>query len=114
MIAPGSGFWKAFFDPADPNHQKAMDDIRVFDREKIILSEFVIAEVVSWLLDLGKKKHKDWFLDYARNTANTRIYFFGREEFDDLSRISIEKDIPLAQASLEYLRGRLNCDLTGY
>jgi hypothetical protein len=79
MIATSTGFWKAFFDPADPNHSEARSDIRIFDREKIVLSEFVIAEVVSWLLENSKTKQKDWFLDYALNTANARIFLFGKE-----------------------------------
>jgi hypothetical protein len=111
MIAPSSGFWKAFFDPADPKHGNALAELRIFDREKIVLSQFVMAEVVSWLLANGKKKQKDWFLDYAQNTVNTRIFHFGREELSDVLKISAEEDIALEKASLEYLRRSLNCDI---
>jgi predicted nucleic acid-binding protein len=114
MIATSTSYWTAFFDPMDPNHQKARSDMMIFDREKIILSEFVLAEVVSWLLQNNKLKQKNWFLDYAQNTANTRIFHFGKEEFSELAKLCEEKNLTLAEASLEYLSTKLNCDITSY
>ena len=114
MLATTVSYWKAFFDPENPNHQKARAELPLLDREKIVLSEYVIAEVCSWLISMGRLRQKNWFLDYAQNTANTRIFLFGREEFAEMARISIEKDLPLDKASLEYLRARLNCDVTSY
>ncbi len=72
MIATTTAFWKAFFDPEDPDHDKTMSDITVFDKEKILISEFVVAEIVLWLNN--KKKHKQWFLDYVQNTENTLVF----------------------------------------
>jgi predicted nucleic acid-binding protein len=114
MIATSTGYWMAFFDPENPNHEKARSDIRIFDREKIVLSEFVLAEVASWLLKNNKQKHKNWFLDYAQNTANTRIFHFGKEEFGQVAKICMEKDVAISEASLEYLQTQLNLDVTGY
>lgn len=114
MIAATTAFWKAFFDPENPKHSHAMSEILVFDKEKIIISEFVVAEVVSWLKEKGKKKQKDWFLDYALNTANTRVFHYGKEEFHRMAEISADSDLSLAEASVEYLRKELNCDVTGY
>jgi hypothetical protein len=114
MIATSVAFWKAFFDPANPNHGKARSEIKLFDRERIVLSEFVIAEVSSWLIERGKIPQKNWFLDYVQNTANTRIFLFGREEFAIVLKIALEENLPLDKASLEYLRRSLNCDITSY
>ncbi len=114
MIAPTSGFWKAFFDPGDRMHLKARAEIALFDREKIVLSQFVIAEVAGWLLSKGKGKQCAWFLDYAQNTANTRIYIHSKEDLAAVLRISAEESVSLERASLEYLRRALNCDITGY
>ena len=114
MIATGFSYWRAFFDPENPSHSRARSDLALLDREKVVLSEFVIAEVVSYLSSMGKTKLKDWFLDYALNTANVRVFLFGKEEFAELAKIATEKDIPLGPASLEYLRAKLNCDVTGY
>ncbi len=114
MIAPTSGFWKAFFDPSEPRHRKARSDIALFDREKIVLSQFVIAEVAGWLLSRGKRAQCAWFLDYAQNTANTRIYIHSKEDLAAVLRISAEEGVSLEKASLEYLKRALNCDITGY
>lgn len=114
MIAPTAGFWKAFFDPADKMHRKARSELLIFDREKVVLSQFVLASVAGWLLSNGKKEQCAWFLDYAQNTANVRIYIHAKEDLAAVLRISAEEGIPLDSASLEYLRRALNCDVTGY
>ena len=114
MIATTTTFWKAFFDRKEKNHKKARSDIAVFDREKIVMSEFIIAEVVSWLLSKGKREHSAWFLDLVQNTANTRIYVFSKEELASVLAISAKEGLPLDSASLEYLKRSLNCDITGY
>ena len=112
MIATTTAFWKAFFDPEHPEHDKTLSDIMVFDKEKILISEFVVAEMVLWLKN--KKKHKQWFLDYVQNTANTRVFHYGKEEFEKIAEISSESDLTLTEASVEYLRKELNCDVTDY
>jgi predicted nucleic acid-binding protein len=114
MIATTTGFWKAFFDPDDARHGKSKSEALVFDREKILISQFVIAEVVGWLAGIGKEKQKIWFLDYAQNTANTRIFHFGKEEFAEISRISADEGISIADASVEHLKRGSDCDVTGY
>ncbi|MFN7990759.1 MAG: hypothetical protein U0R44_01235 [Candidatus Micrarchaeia archaeon] len=114
MIATSFEFWRAFFDPGDPHHAKARADIRVYDREKIILSPFIVAEVASWLIEKGKIRQKNWFLDFARNTANARVFIFGKEEFEMIMKIALEENMSLEKASLEYLRRSLNCDITDY
>ncbi|HSB47127.1 MAG TPA: hypothetical protein VLD37_03870 [Candidatus Bilamarchaeum sp.] len=114
MIATTVSFWKAFFDPSHPLHAKARGEIRLFDRDKVILSEFVIAEVCSWLIERGKIRQKNWFLDYAENTSNARIFLFGKEEFAEIVKIAILENLTMDKASLEYLRRRLKVDITGY
>lgn len=114
MIAPSTGFWKAFFDPAHPSHGKARSDLLIYDRERIVLSPFVLSETVSWLLGLGKRRHAAWLLDYSRETSNVRVFVFGKEELADVFRISAEEGLPLGKASTEHMRRRLNCDVTGY
>src|SRR4030042_1602470 len=110
MIATTTAFWMAFFDPEDPKHAKARSDILLFDKEKIVVSQLVAAEVILWLDE--KKKHKEWFLDYVQNTANTRIFHYGREEFGKIAEMSAKSHLSLAEASVEYLRAELNCDVT--
>jgi hypothetical protein len=112
MIATSAEFWKAFFDPAHPRHGKARSDILVFDREKIVLSAFVLAEVSVWLSERKKAKALEWFLDYAQNTANVRIFHFGKDEFPALARISADERVPLGRASLIYLARSLNLDVS--
>ena len=114
MIATSTEFWKAFFDPSHPKHKKARDDLKIYDKEKIILSQPVVLEIVSWLLENGKTKQKNWFLDYVLNTANIRLYHFGKEEFEKLSEICIEEEQVPSKASLEYLKKYLNCDIVEY
>lgn len=112
MIATTTEFWIAFFDPEDPKHEKARSDIRIFDKEKIVVSQFVAAEVVLWLD--SRNKHKRWFLDYIQNTANTRLFHYGREEFRKVAEMSDESHLTITEASVEYLRKELNCDVTDY
>lgn len=114
MIATTVAFWKAFFDPANPAHDKARREMKLYDREKIVLSEYVVAEVCAWLMGLGRLRQKNWFLDYAQNTSNARIFVFGKEEFAEIIRIAMEEDMTMDKASLEYLRRRLSIDITGY
>ncbi|MEW6035637.1 MAG: hypothetical protein AB1529_03420 [Candidatus Micrarchaeota archaeon] len=112
MIATSAEFWKAFFDPAHPRHAKARAGIKIFDREKIVLSAFVLAEVSRWLSERKKGRALEWFLDYAQNTANVRIFHFGKDEFAALARISADEGVPFERASLIYLERSLNVDVS--
>jgi predicted nucleic acid-binding protein len=114
VISFSASFWKAFFDPKDPSHAKARSEIEVYDREDVLLSPFVLSETVGWLLGRRRRKHAAWLLEYAQNTANVRIFAFGKEELSAVMRISAEEGLPLDAASLEYLRKALNCDIKGY
>ena len=112
MITTTTDYWKAFFDPQNHKHQQAVQDLEIFDKEKIILSQITLAEVSSWLTTLGKTKQAEWFLSFANDTANVRVFHFGKEEFEKVIAISIKKRINYSDACLEYLHKNLNCDIT--
>ncbi len=115
MIATSTGFWKAFFDPNNVNHKKAKEDIEIYDDEKIIIDSFTLSEVVSWLLEQKKHEIMNWFLDYAKNTANVRTFYIGKQELEFIINTSINEKINFSDACLSYLHKYLNCDITnGY
>ena len=114
MIATNTAFWKAFFDPGNPDHERARTDILLFDKEKVVLSQLVLSEVLSWLVARGKMAQRDWFLDYAANTANVRVFGCGDEEFAVLSELARYENTDLAGASVKYLRRYMNCEVTEY
>lgn len=114
MIATTVLFWKAFFDPENPRHEQARADILGYDREKIVISQLVLSEAVSWLVAKGKFAQRDWFLDYAANTANVRIFNFGSDEIPMLFELSVYENTDLVDASVKYLKRYLNCGVTEY
>ncbi|MCI0503353.1 hypothetical protein L0Y65_01425 [Candidatus Micrarchaeota archaeon] len=113
-MATTVGFWKAFFDPENRDHERARTDLLVFDRDKILISQLVLSEVVSWLVSCGKSAQRDWLLDYAANTDNVRVFSFGEEELPVLAELSVYENSDLAGASLKYLKRYLNCAVTEY
>ena len=114
MIATTTGFWKAFFDGKNKTHTKARRDILIFDKEKIVVSQLTVSEVLSWLIKCKKTKHANWFLNYVNQTANVRVFHFGKEEYGKISELIAAKT-DLTGAGDIYLHKQLNCDLTtGY
>ena len=102
----------AFFDPNNKNHKKARDNLKIYDKEKIIVDQTVISEVVNWLSQNNKHELIEWWFDYLQNTANVRVFHFGKEEFEIISKICIEQRITSTAGAIEYLNKYLNCDVT--
>ncbi len=114
MITTTARFWKAFFDPQNPDHERARTDILVHEREKVAISQLVLSEVCSWLVQAGKSAQKDWLLDYSANTDNVRIVNFGDEDLAILSELAVYENTDLADASVKYLKRYMNCEVTEY
>jgi hypothetical protein len=114
MIAITTRFWKAFFDPENPDHERARTDILIFDREKVIISQFVLSETISWLVALGKTAQRDWLLDYAANTENVRVLNFGDEEMKVISELAVYENSDLTDASVKYQKRYMNCAVSEY
>lgn len=112
MIATSTEYWKSFLDPNSLNHKKAQDNMKFYDKEKIVINEIVISEIINWLYENKKYLLIEWFFDYVSNTANVRIFHFGKEEFRLISKICLEKQINFSDGSLQYLAQYLNCDIT--
>ena len=111
MISTSPVFWQAFFDPNNPNYKKARNAIKTYDKEQIIIDTITISNVLDWLYKNEKRALIAWFLDYLTNTSNVKIFYIGKEEFEILSRIVIEKQLNFSAATLEYLHMTLHYDI---
>ncbi len=84
--------------------------MKLYDRDMLVLSGQVVAEVVDWLHSMKKCKHVDWFLDYVRNTKNVKVVHLNASDAAVIERLCVDNDISYSAASCCFFVEQLGCE----
>lgn len=108
MVILDSNVWIAFLNKNDSNHKKA-DEIfnkLVNKREKIIITEYILLEVVTVLSQKVGKKLADQFIEIAGNTKRIEIISSSADFLNDVLAFYLKqknRNLSFVDYSLLYL-----------
>lgn len=108
MVILDSNVWIAFLNKNDSNHKKA-DEIfnkLVNKREKIIITEYILLEVVTVLSQKVGKKLADQFIEIAGNTKRIEIISSSADFLNDVLTFYLKqknRNLSFVDYSLLYL-----------
>lgn len=111
MVIIDSNVWIAFLNKNDSNHKRA-DEIfnkLVDKREKIIITEYVLLEIVTVLSQKVGKKIANQFIEIAGNTKRIEIISSSADFLDEVLAFYLKqknKNLSFVDYSLLYLSGQ--------
>lgn len=87
MIVFDASFLVAFFNEDDAFHQKAVSEMKNFEKEAQIISDYVINETATVLNYKSGLKNAVAFIEGVRNKENTEIYHSDENDFENALEI---------------------------
>ena len=118
MIVLDTSFLISFFNEADENHGEAVNQMKHYEskNERFLVNEHVISETSTVLLYKTGMKKASFFLDFIKNTENFHPYFFGPDDFDNITGLFVKQknQLSFADASVIYLAASTKSRLASF
>jgi len=111
MIILDSNIWISSLDQDDSNHKKAKDLILSFQKDKIIITDYILLEIATVLSKKKGKKIADDFINIALNNENIEIWPYSSNVFYELVDFYLKqenKNISFVDYSLIYFSKKYN------
>lgn len=107
MIIIDSNVWIALFVEYDSNHQKAKNILKKLNNQKVLITEYVILEAATVILNKINRKKASDFLEYVLNHDKIELYK-DEQLFTKTSQKFSEliSDLSFVDVSLLHLSGK--------
>ena len=116
MRIADTSFLFAFYHESDLKHQKAVELMKLYEKDGVLISDYILGETATLLLYRNSLEASLTFIKKAQETQTVKILKFSEPDFEGILEVfkNQKHEIGFIDASVVYLARTMGLDILSF